>query len=291
MRHVVIIGASGQLGTDLQAVLGAFRVSPLTHADIDVCETEKARQTLTDLRPDVVINTSAYHQVDQCEDEAAMSFAVNATAPCQLARLARELDYTLLHFSTDYVFDGRSVRPYAEDARPAPLSVYGTSKAAGEQLVPAYCRRHYVIRTTGLYGVAGASGKGGNFVETMIRLGRSGKPLRVVHDQVMTPTATADLAGAVATLLDREGDVPYGLYHITNADQCSWHDFAKTIFELCAIPADLSPVSSADFGAKAARPAYSVLGHDRWTGAGLAELRPWREALVDYLGDKGHLAS
>jgi dTDP-4-dehydrorhamnose reductase len=290
MRHIVILGARGQLGTDLQRTLVGFRVTPLAHADLDVREAEQVRSVLGDLRPDVVVNTSAFHQVDLCEDEAAMSFAVNAEAPARLARLAAELDFTLVHFSTDYVFNGRSSRPYGEADLPGPLSVYGTSKLAGEYLVGAYAPRHYVIRTTGLYGVAGASGKGGNFVETMIRLGKAGKPIRVVEDQVMTPTATADLAGAIAALLGRDGEVGYGLYHVTSAGRCSWYEFARTIFELCGMAADLSPTTSAAFGARAARPAFSVLDHGRWKTAGLAELRPWREALTGYLRAKGHIA-
>ena len=197
MRHVVIIGSKGQLGTDLQPALKDFRVTGLTHQDLDVGDVERARTLFRDLRPDVVINTSAFHKVDVCEDEPAASFAVNATGAYELARLAAELDFTLVHFSSDYVFDGGATVPYRETDLAAPISVYGTSKLAGENLVRAFCPRHFVIRTTGLYGVAGASGKGGNFVETMIRLGKAG-PVRVVDDQVMTPTATADLAGAVA---------------------------------------------------------------------------------------------
>lgn len=290
MRHVVILGAKGQLGTDLNSSLGGFRVTALAHADLDVREIERVRSVLAGLRPDIVVNTSAFHQVDLCEDEFAMSFAVNAEAPGRLARLAAELDFTLVHFSTDYVFDGFGRKPYTEADPPGPRSVYGSSKLAGEFLVRAYAPRHYVIRTTGLYGVAGASGKGGNFVETMIRLGKAGKPIRVVEDQVMTPTATADLAKAVTELLARDGDVPYGLYHVTSAGQCSWYEFARTIFELCGMSVDLSPTTSAEFGARAARPAFSVLDHARWKAAGLQELRPWREALTGYLRAKGHVA-
>jgi dTDP-4-dehydrorhamnose reductase len=147
-----------------------------------------------------------------------------------------------------------------------------------------------VIRSTGLYGLAGASGKGGNFVETMIRLGKSGNPVRVVNDQVMTPTATADLALAVRDLLAREseGKVEYGLYHVTNAGSCSWYEFAKTIYEISGLSVDLSPIKTSESGAKAKRPAYSVLTHDKWIRAGFRELRPWREALTDYLRAKGH---
>jgi dTDP-4-dehydrorhamnose reductase len=290
MRHVVIIGANGQLGTDLRQALGDVRLTPLTHAELDVCRPEQVREVLAELRPDAVINTSAYHKVDVCEDEPGMSFAVNASGAYGLARLAAELDFTLVHFSTDYVFDGRAASPYAEDALPNPLNVYGVSKLAGERLVCNFCPRHYVIRTTGLYGVAGASGKGGNFVETMIRLGKSGNPVRVVNDQVLTPTATADLAAAVAALLRREqnGRVPYGLYQVTSAGESSWYEFARVIFELCGMRVDLSPITTAESGSKARRPAYSVLGHRRWLDAGMAELRPWHAALADYLRAKGH---
>jgi dTDP-4-dehydrorhamnose reductase len=189
------------------------------------------------------------------------------------------------------VFDGRGRVPYRETDLPLPQSVYGASKLAGEALVRAFCPRHFVIRSTGLYGLAGASGKGGTFVETMVRLGRAG-PVRVVDDQVMTPTATTDLAVAVAALLGREGQptVGYGLYHVTSGGQCSWHHFAKTIFELCGMAVDLTPITTAESGSKAKRPAFSVLDHGKWRAAGFAELRPWQEALTDYLVAKGHRA-
>jgi dTDP-4-dehydrorhamnose reductase len=288
MRHAVIIGSNGQLGTDLAPALGQFRVTGLTHADLDVTDAARARDVLTRLAPDVVINTSAFHKVDLCEDEPTPTFAVNANGAYGLARLAAELDFTLVHFSSDYVFSGCESTPRRETDLAAPISVYGASKLAGENLVRAYAPRHYVIRTTGLYGVAGASGKGGNFVETMIRLGSAG-PVRVVDDQVMTPTATADLAAAVAALLERESAVPYGLYHITSGGQCSWYHFAKTIFELAGMSVDLTPITTAESGSKARRPAFSVLDHGKWMAAGFAELRPWREALTDYLRAKGHL--
>jgi dTDP-4-dehydrorhamnose reductase len=289
MRHVAILGANGQLGTDLRAALCELRVTGLTHAELDVCNTVRARELIGTLRPDVVINTTAFHKVDICEDEPAMSFAVNASAVYELARLARDLGSTLIHFSSDYVFDGRARSPYSEEALPGPINVYGVSKLAGEHLVRRFCPHHYVIRTTGLYGVAGTSGKGGNFVETMIRLGRSGNPVRVVADQVVTPTATADLAAAVAALVEKDGQVPYGLYHVTSRGQCSWYEFARAIFERCAMPVDLTPITTAESGAKATRPAYSVLDHRHWIRAGLQELRPWHEALDDYLRAKQHI--
>jgi dTDP-4-dehydrorhamnose reductase len=291
MRHVVIIGANGQLGTDLVAACdGRFRVTRLTHADLDVCDETRRRDLLGHLRPDVLINTSAFHKVDVCEDEPQPSFAVNATAAYGLACVARDLGAVLIHFSTDYVFDGRARSPYTERDRPNPLNVYGISKLAGEHLVRNFCPRHFVIRTTGLYGVAGSSGKGGNFVETMVRLGKSGNPVRVVHDQVLTPTATADLAAAVVALVEHDGEAPYGLYHVTSAGQCSWYEFAKAIFELCGLRVDLSPITTAESGSRAVRPAFSVLDHGQWVRAGLRELRPWPQALRDYLSAKGHIS-
>ena len=289
MRHIAIIGSAGQLGTDLQPALAGARLTGLTHADLDVTDAERTRTVLTALRPDVVINTSAYHKVDICEDTPVESFAVNATGAYHLARLAAELDFTLVHFSTDYVFRGDEPTPRREADATEPTSVYGASKLAGEKLVRAYAPKHFVIRSTGLYGVAGASGKGGNFVETMIRLGTAG-PVRVVDDQVMTPTATADLAAAVAALLEREaaGEVAYGLYHVTSGGQCSWYQFACTIFELCGMRVDCTPITTAESGAKARRPAFSVLDHGKWMRAGFAELRPWREALGDSLRVEGH---
>jgi dTDP-4-dehydrorhamnose reductase len=290
MRHAVIIGSKGQLGTDLAPALAGFRVTGLAHADLDVEDATRARDVLTRLAPDVVINTSAFHKVDVCEDEPAASFAVNASGAYSLARLAAELDFTLVHFSSDYVFSGAGSTPCRETDLPGPISVYGASKLAGEALVCAYAPRHYVIRTTGLYGVAGASGKGGNFVETMLRLGKAG-PVRVVDDQVMTPTATADLAAAVAALLRRETEVAYGLYHITNGGQCSWYHFAKTIFAQAGLTVELTPISTAESGSKARRPAFSVLDHGKWMAAGFAELRPWSEALATYLRAKGHVSA
>ena len=262
----------------------------LTHAQLDVCDTARARELIGGLRPDVLINTTAFHKVDICEDEPAMSFAVNASAAYELARLAGDLGSTLIHFSSDYVFDGRARSPYGEEALPGPINVYGVSKLAGEYLIRRFCARHYVIRTTGLYGVAGASGKGGNFVETMLRLGKGGNPVRVVADQVVTPTATADLAAAVAALIERDGHVPYGLYHVTSGGQCSWYEFARAIFERCGMEVDLTPITTAESGAKATRPAFSVLDHQRWIRAGLQELRPWHEALDDYLRAKQHIS-
>src|SRR5437660_1253984 len=187
------------------------------------------KRILDSVQPDVVISSAAYHKVEECEQPPALSFGVNAVGPRNLALACRCSNAVLVHFSTDYVFDGARQQPYTETDLPHPLNVYGISKLAGEGMVALTWERHFVIRTCGLYGVAGSSGKGGNFVETMLRKAAEGAPIRVVDDQVLTPTFTGDLAEGVARLLDTE---VYGLYHISAEGQCSWHEFARKIFEL-----------------------------------------------------------
>ena len=221
-------------------------------------------------------------RVDDCEDAADRAFQVNAVAPGNLARICRDLSALLVHISTDYVFgaDHSHSTPYGETDLPGPVNVYGTSKLAGEYLVRQGCDRSLVVRTTGLYGVAGSSGKGGNFVETMLRLAGEGKPIRVVDDQRLAPTYTPDLASAILDLV--EGG-HHGLFHVVNAGGCSWFEFASAIFALEGLTPDLSPTTSAAFPTKAVRPSYSVLACRALQANGLVSPRPWREALADYL--------
>lgn len=284
---VVLIGATGQLGTDIIRVFDERDLTPLTHAQLDVCDGDATRQILRDLKPDVVINTSAYHKVDECEDKVHRSFEVNAYAVRNLAQVCADIDATLVHLSTDYVFGGcERQTPWSETDAPCPINVYGISKLAGENFARYLAPKHFVIRTTGLYGIAGASGKGGNFVELMIRLAKEGKPIRVVTDQVLTPTYTRDLALKIKELIQTEA---YGLYHLTSGGSCAWYEFARTIFELLDRKPDFGPTTSASFPTRARRPAYSVLAHDSLLKAGLPDLRPWPEALEAYLREKGHL--
>jgi dTDP-4-dehydrorhamnose reductase len=236
-------------------------------------------------RPDVVISTAAFHKVDECEKQPALSFAVNAIGPRNLALTCRRLDALLVHFSTDYVFDGKQQRPYTESDLPGPLNVYAVSKLAGECMFPFNCARYFVIRTCGLYGVAGSAGKGGNFVETMLKKAAESAPIRVVNDQVLTPTFTGDLAEVVSQLIrpDAYGRTDaYGLYHITAEGQCSWYEFARKIFELEKLPVDLQPVNTAEFHSPVQRPAYSVLSKQKLNRLGLTMPR-WEEGLARYL--------
>jgi dTDP-4-dehydrorhamnose reductase len=283
------VGAAGQLGRELTQRLGKDAAA-LTRAEADLTRAGAARAALGALRPDVVFNCAAYNLVDRAESEPEAAFAVNAWGVRELALACRDLGCALVHFSTDYVFgleDGRRT-PYAEADAPGPVSVYGLSKLAGEYLVRALCPRHFVVRTCGLYGVWGSGGKGGNFVETMLRLAGQGKPLRVVADQVCTPSYAADVAEAALALV-RAGR--HGLYHVRSGGACSWYEFARAIFELAGVRADVTPIASAEYGAAARRPAYSVLGMGAYEALGLPRLRPWREALAAYLEERARRPS
>jgi dTDP-4-dehydrorhamnose reductase len=246
---------------------------------------EELAQALNRLRPDVVINCAAYNLVDRAESEPEAAFAVNAWAVRSLALSCAGLGCALAHFSTDYVFGLDEARrtPYTQADAPGPVSAYGLSKLAGEYWVRSLCPRHWVIRTCGLYGLWGQGGKGGNFVETMLRLAGQGKPLRVVADQHCTPSYTHDVAAATVSLLSAGR---FGLYHLTNRGSCSWYELAGTIFELANIPADLKPITSKEYGAAARRPAYSVLAATAYDALQLTPLRSWREALAAYLDER-----
>jgi dTDP-4-dehydrorhamnose reductase len=284
----LLIGANGQLGSDIVAAWPADELVALTHADVEVTDRENVAAVIAHHQPDLVINTSAFHNVDVCETEPERAFLVNAIAPMYVADACASHGAAILHISTDYVFSGTAGRAYTERDLPDAINVYGNAKAAGEQLVRTRHERHYIVRTSGLYGVAGSSGKGGNFVERMLQLARDGQDIRVVADQTLSPTFTADLA---AKLLELARSGLFGTYHVTNTDATSWHDFARTIFAMASVDAKLSPTTTASFGAKAVRPEYSVLANESLAATGITSMRPWREALYDYLGRKGHLAA
>jgi len=280
---IALLGANGQLGTDLHRVLRSHNVAPLTIDDVDVTDHVRTREVLTDLRPQAVVNTTAFLRVDDCETRAETAYAVNAASVLNMVRIANDLDAVFVHFSTDYVFDGNAREPYTEESSPFPLSVYANSKLAGELLVRAYSRKYFLIRSSGLYGRAGSMGKGGNFVESMLAKAKRGEAIRVVNDQTLTPTYTVDLANQVSILLST---THYGLFHATNEGWCSWFDFARAIFDIAKIDAELSPTTSRAYKSAAARPAYSVLENARLKELGLNRMRDWRDALAAYLKDK-----
>lgn len=283
-----LIGADGQLGSDLLPILARGDCVPLYYPPFDLLDRLKATQVLTSLRPDVIINTAAFHRVDDCEDDPEQAFRLNALAVRDLALVCRELGAVLVHFSTDYVFDGQKRTPYVEEDAANPLSAYGVSKLAGEYFVRSICEKYYLVRTCGLFGRAGCREKGMNFVERMLSLQTSGSPIRVVNDQWVTPTSTEELAARVVELV---GTGRYGLYHLTNEGQCTWYEFARTIFSWLGRRAELVPVDSLTFGAKAKRPAYSVLENKRAKEIGLTGFSPWPTALKNYLERLGHASA
>jgi dTDP-4-dehydrorhamnose reductase len=244
---------------------------------------------LREVRPTHVINCAAYNLVDRAEDERDRAFALNAEAVGALAETSESLGATLVHFSTDYVFDGAKTTPYTEADAPAPLSVYAASKLAGERLALARCRRAFVIRVCGLYGVGQSATAGRtNFVETMLRLARAGQALRVVHDQVLSPSYTLDLAPKVWRIVTRGAP---GIYHLSSAGQTSFYDFAREIFRQSGLTPALSPVTAAEYNARAKRPPYSVMARTRLAALGEDDLRPWPEALAAYLRERVTRAS
>jgi dTDP-4-dehydrorhamnose reductase len=273
MKYAVI-GSAGQLGRDLCPKL-AGDVIPLTRAQADLSKPDMLRATLTSLQPDMVINCAAYNFVDKAESEPEAAMAVNGWGVRALAEVCRDLDCSLMHFSSDYVFglDGSHRTPYKTTDAPGPVSVYGLSKLAGEYLVRSIVPRHFVVRTCGLYGLWGSGGKGGNFVETMLRMASEGKPMRIVSDQECTPTFTEDLAEAAVALAKSK---EYGLHHLVSAGSCSWFEFAQTIFKLIGIKANATAVTSVEWKTPARRPGYSVLECKQ-------RLRPWPDALAAYL--------
>ena len=288
MRYV-LVGAAGQLGADL---LRTFHLPgemiPLTRADLDVLDAPRVSALLDELRPTHVVNASAYNRVDDAEDDPAPAFALNATAVEHLARTCQRLGATFVHFSTDYVFDGRRRTPYSERDVPNPINRYGESKALGERLAQAATERALIFRVCGLFGVTRATGHGTNFGETMLRRAEAGRPLRVVTDQVLTPSYALELAKKVWRVLPKAAP---GIYHLTTAGETSWYDFTREIFRLSGLQPDLAPVTAAEFGARARRPAYSVLAHDGLAALGEDDLRPWKDALADYLRERATVRS
>lgn len=272
--RVLITGANGMLGRDLQAALARHEVTALARADLDV--TDAAAVAAAVHGHDAVVNCAAYTKVDDAETHEDLAYAVNATGPSNLAAACAATGARLVTVSTDYVFDGDATEPYAEDLPRDPINAYGRTKAAGEELaLAAHPVGTYVVRTAWLYGEHGP-----NFARTMLNLAKTKDAWSVVDDQLGQPTWTADLASQIVALLD--AGAPAGIYHGTNSGQATWYEFARAVLEESGLdPERITPTDSASFVRPAPRPSYSVLGHDAWAIAGIPEMRPWREALAD----------
>ena len=297
-NRIALLGATGQLGHDIARVAGekGLELIPFGHEEVEVADLESVKKALAKIRPEVVVNCAAFHQVDRCEEDPAQAFQANAVGAFNVARSANELGAKCVYVSTDYVFSGdkppskegatSSANSYVEADRPAPVNVYGISKLAGEQLTVTAQPKALIVRVASLFGVAGARGKGGNFVETILKKARDGGPLQVVSDQFMTPTYAMDAADAILRLVELNAG---GVVHASNSGACSWFDFAVKAVELTRLKARVQPVSALIYPSKARRPANSALNNSH-----LAELlgrdqRSWEDGLQAYLSEKGYL--
>lgn len=280
-RPYLVLGAKGALASELLGVLGCL-CTGLSRAELDITDAGAVRRCFDARRPTWVINPCAFHRVEDCEDDPGRSFAVNAVGAATVAREAARIGAGVAFISTDYVFGGESRergRPYTELDAPAPRNTYGTSKLAGEQLVQQRNTRHLILRTASLYGTH-TSGKGWTFPESMLRRARAGESLRVVSDQVMSPSSTVDVARTIALLLANDAT---GTYHLTNDGECSWYEFACEVLAMAQVPAALEPVTTTDVPGRARRPRYSALSSVRLADAGIPLRRPWRDALGDFI--------
>lgn len=281
---VVVVGGNGQLGADLMTACAARRLPAigLTHADIEVTDATSVDAALDRAAADVIVNTAAMHNVERCEQEPAQAFAVNAIGARHLALAAARRGAALVHVSTDYVFDGALRRPYVEADLPRPLNAYGVSKLAGEHFVSALAPRHFIVRSSGLYGAHPSRAKAGglNFVRLMLKLARERGTVRVVADEFVTPTYTVDLAEQILDLAETSA---YGTYHATSAGACSWNEFAREIFRRAAPDTIVEDAAASDFPRPVARPLYSVLDNAGLRALGIDRMADWRDALGRYL--------
>ncbi len=282
---ILVIGANGQLGTDLMCALpqAGHKVIGATRQTLDVRYADQVKRALNETRPQWVINTAAFHNVEQCEDEPAEAMLVNGSAVGVLARECSQRGVKLLHISTDFVFGGEKRTPYVETDKPNPLSAYAKSKLEGEKQVQAAGEQHLIVRTCGLFGHAGSKTRQGNFIEKMIKRAQAREELRVVGDKIGTPSSTLDVTRAIDDLIAQDAS---GIYHVTNEGECSWHEFAQEALRLSGSSVRVKNVASAEFKTKAVRPAYSVLSKEKMYALGVAKMPDWREALQKYMNSR-----
>jgi dTDP-4-dehydrorhamnose reductase len=279
VKRVLLIGGSGRLGTAIRRRWRDCEIVAPAHDQLDVRDADAMARTVARIRPDVLVNCAAFHDVDRCETEPVPAFETNAIAVAGAARVARDAGAAFVTLSTDYVFDGAAGSPYTENDGPHPLSVYGTSKLAGEYLVEALGARAFVVRTCGVYGPAeSASGRPG-LVERVL-VGVRGRPLRVIADSYASPTFSGDLADALGRLIQ---SAAYGLYHAVNAGPVSWYDFAAEAARLAGVDAAIEPIEAREWKAAAPRPRFSALSNAKLAALGIP-MPSWREGLAAYLG-------
>ncbi len=281
-KRVVVFGASGQLGVELCAELSrrGYEVKGFGRAKVDISSGEMVERTLAEFDPAAVFNAAAYNQVDVAEREPLAAFEANALAVRNLALACRQNDAKLVHFSTDYVFDGMLGSPYSEDDPVHPLGAYAVSKLAGELYAQAYLARPLIVRTSGVFGPAGRHTARGNFPELMLRLAGEGKPIRVVEDHVASPTYAPLLASRSIDMLERDLD---GIFHCGGGEAVSWFEYARLIFEKAGVQADLTPTNEREYRTTARRPKFSALENARMRECGIAPMPPLAEAVASYI--------
>jgi dTDP-4-dehydrorhamnose reductase len=277
--RALITGGGGQLASDLQELLGDDARS-YSHAELDIADSAALDRAFEEVGPDVVFNCAAFHNVDVCETEPDSAWAVNVRAVRDLAGRGAKL----VHLSTNYVFDGRREEPYGEDDVPSPRSIYALTKLAGEHAALAYGDGALVVRGAGLYGLHGSASKGGNFVQRMVTRAREQNALKMVADQRLQPTFTADLAQSLIEAVEKDAS---GLLHLTASGACSWFEFTEAIMELAGIDVPIEAVQTTIPPGSPDRPLNGVLARPRADALGIAPLRPWREALADYMARAG----
>lgn len=283
--NILLIGKTGQLGGSILAGQTSHRIYAPDRSELDIESKESCARAIAEFRPDVVINTAAFHNVPQCEVEPLRAFAVNCQAVHDLAAICKKMDIRLVTFSTDYVFGGEQRIPYREDDQTGPLQMYGISRLAGELAALATAPQHaVVIRTCGLYGLSGATSKGGNFVDKRIADAQTNSELEMGCDQVVSPTYTGDLAQAVLKLIEHPQLVP-GIYHLANEGECTWFEFTQAIYEIMNLEVKVRPVDRGGLSGEMRRPLYSALANTRARALGIT-LPHWRDALKRYLAEK-----
>ncbi len=275
---ILITGANGMLGHDLASVLVDHELFLFDSKSLDITDKNKVETEVGKVKPDIVINSAAFTDVDGCESQYEAAYDVNANGPRNLALVCKDLNIPLLHVSTDYVFKGDKNTPLVEDDPVGPKTAYGKTKLEGEEFIKEILDDYYIIRTAWLYGHNGA-----NFVETMLSLAENNTELNVVNDQIGSPTFTYDLAVKIKEIIESG---KYGIYHVTNSGYCSWYDFACEIFKLSNINIKVNPVSTEEFPRPAIRPKYSVLSNKKLTDNGFKPLRNYVDALKKYLEER-----
>ena len=279
---ILLIGATGQLGGDLLRNNPGHDVVAPGRDVLDLARPKEAVAMVSQLRPDVVINCAAFHNVPRCEEDPAQAFLINCAAVRDLAAACAKTGAWLVNFSSDYVFGGERGTPWREDDLPAPVQIYGISRLAGEHAALAAApERAVIIRTCGLYGLAGARSKGGNFVDGRVADARAGRRIEMACEQIVTPTSTDDLSRAVFALISHS-ELAAGVHHLVNEGACSWYEFTCEIVRLVGSHAEVVPVDRGGRTGEMRRPMYSVLANTRARALGVT-LRPWKHALADYL--------